>query len=88
MHALRHLLDVRYWHETVIAVQPPHVRCRSRSGKHVLGESISPFDPERTYGDGADLQRQLSFPQSGTREANDLGPGDVRLGAISPEGEW
>src|ERR1700730_16651183 len=32
-------------HETVIAVQPPHVRCRSRSGKHVFGESFSPFDP-------------------------------------------
>jgi hypothetical protein len=24
------------WHETVIAVQPPHVCCRSQSGKHVL----------------------------------------------------
>jgi hypothetical protein len=36
------------WHETVIAVQPPHVRCRSRSGKHVLGESFSPFDPHAT----------------------------------------
>src|ERR1700691_4638088 len=35
----------RLWHETVIKVQPPHVRCRRRSGKHVLGESISPFDP-------------------------------------------
>jgi hypothetical protein len=33
------------WHETVIAVQPPHVCCRSQSGKHVLGESISHFDP-------------------------------------------
>jgi hypothetical protein len=35
------------WHETVITMQPPHVRCRSRSGKHVLGESFSPFDPSR-----------------------------------------
>jgi NADPH:quinone reductase-like Zn-dependent oxidoreductase len=30
------------------------------------------------------LQRQLSFPQSGTREANDLGPSDVRVGPIQP----
>ena len=32
----------------VIAVRPPHVRCRRRSGQHVLGESISPFDPTET----------------------------------------
>jgi hypothetical protein len=42
--------DFRNWHETVIAVQPPHVRCRSQSGKHVLGESISHFDPKRSSG--------------------------------------
>jgi NADPH:quinone reductase-like Zn-dependent oxidoreductase len=47
-----------------------------------MGSSHS-LDPERTYG-GADLQRQLSFPQSGTREPNDLGPSDVGVGAIQP----
>jgi hypothetical protein len=29
---------------TVIVVQPPHVRCRRRSGKHLISASISHFD--------------------------------------------
>ena len=36
--------------ETVMAVQSPHVCCREQSGKHLLGMSISHFDPLRTCG--------------------------------------
>jgi hypothetical protein len=39
----RKSIAVRIWHETVIAVQPPHVCCRSQSGKHVLALSFSDF---------------------------------------------
>ena len=35
--------DVRIWHETVMAVQSPHVCCRGQSGRHLLGMSISHF---------------------------------------------
>jgi len=31
-----------------MAVQSPHVCCRGQSGKHLLGMSISHFDPERS----------------------------------------
>ena len=41
--------DVRIWHETVMAVQSPHVCCRGQSGKFLLGMSISHFDPTRTF---------------------------------------
>jgi hypothetical protein len=37
--------DGRLWHEAVMAVQSPHVCCRGQSGKHLLGMSISHFDP-------------------------------------------
>src|ERR1700730_8738849 len=35
-------------HEAVIAVPPQDVRCRRRSGKHLLSASISHFDPKET----------------------------------------
>jgi hypothetical protein len=37
--------DVGLWHETVIAVQLPHVCYLGQSGRHPLGMSISHFDP-------------------------------------------
>jgi hypothetical protein len=36
-------------HETDMARRSRHVWYRGNSGRHLLGASISPFDPERTF---------------------------------------
>src|ERR1017187_2793223 len=36
------------WHKTDMPTPLGDVRFRGKSGKHLLGVSISPFDPERT----------------------------------------
>ena len=40
--------DFRLWHETVMVVRSPQVCCPRQSGKHLLGVSISYFDPKRS----------------------------------------
>jgi len=51
--------DVAYWHETDMLTLLSDVRCWSNSGKHVLFQSISPFDPHATL---AVLQKSIDVP--------------------------
>jgi hypothetical protein len=42
--------DVAYWHECEVPTASRNVRVRRRNGRHLLGVSISHFDPKPTFG--------------------------------------
>src|SRR3982074_3240456 len=57
--------DSRSWHKCEVPTASSHFRVRGQCGNHLLGESISHFDPTRTSrhvrffaacGDQADIQ--------------------------------